>query len=309
MRLTEELASSIPPKETFLTIGVFDGVHMGHRYLLSNLKTRAQRENLLSLVITFNPHPQSVLHPHIQVPRLSSIEDRVKLLEQTGMDLVLVLSFTPEVAQLRAREFVSLMKEHLKMHGLMVGPDFTLGRGQEGDINLLRSLGQEMGFSVEVVSPFTIDGEIVSSTLIRQSLAQGDIMKVERLIGRRVHLIGEVVTGDKRGRKLGVPTANLDMPLQQALPGDGIYATIAYVDGRQFASATNIGTRPTFGNGKKTVETHLLNYEGDLYGKKIKVEFIKRLREEQFFASPEDLRTQIKKDIENATAILSRELK
>jgi riboflavin kinase/FMN adenylyltransferase len=166
-----------------------------------------------------------------------------------------------------------------------------------------------MKFSVEVIPPFTINGEVVSSTLIRQALAQGDMRKVERLMGRYFQLPGKVITSDKRGRVLGFPTANLDIKPQQALPGNGIYATITQVDGKQFRSATNVGIRPTFGEGKRMVETHLLNYEGDLYGKEIKVGFVQKLRDEQRFPSAEELKAQMGKDILEVEEILAKDLK
>jgi len=219
--------------------------------------------------------------------------------------LVAVLSFTPEVAQLSAQEFMSLVKKHLRMRSIMAGPDFTLGRGQEGNIQLLRALGREMKFSVEVIPPYTINGEVVSSTLIRQALTQGDMGKVRRLMGHYFQIGGKVIASDRRGRILGFPTANLDIKPQQALPGNGIYATITQVDDKQFPSATNIGTRPTFGEGEKNVETHLLNYKGDLYGKEIRVEFMQKLRDEQRFPSSEELKVQIRKDIREVEAILS----
>jgi len=305
MGIEEELIKLAPPKETILTVGVFDGVHMGHRHLLEIVKQRAHQKKLLSGVITFDRHPQSVLQPHSQLPYLSLLEERVKLLQETGIDLVSVLSFTPAVALLSAREFISLLKKYLKMRGLIVGPDFALGREREGDIGLLRSLGQEFSFSVEVVQTLSIDGEIVSSTSIRQALAKGGINKVETLMGRHFYLIGEVITTDKRGRILGFPTANLKIPREQILPANGVYVTIAQVEGGKFAAATNIGTRPTFDNKGKMVETHLLNYKGHLYGKKIKLEFIQRLRDEQYFASVEELKTQIKKDVEKTKTILA----
>jgi len=309
MKIEQELANIVPHGETLLTIGVFDGVHTGHRYLLEKLQQRATEKNLLSGVVTFNPHPQSVLHPHNQLSWLSNLEDRVRAFQELGINIVAVLTFTPKVAQLSAREFISLLKKHLKMQGIMVGPDFALGRGGEGNINLLRALGREMEFSVEVISPFTIDGEVVSSTLIRQALIQGDMRSIERLMGRYFYLRGKVITSGKRGRALGFPTANLDIEPQQALPGNGIYATIAQVDGKQFPSATNIGIRPTFGEGEKTVETHLLNYKGDLYGKDIRVEFVQKLRDEQRFPSSEELKVQIEKDVREAEAILAKDLK
>jgi len=309
METEQELASITPKGETLLTIGVFDGVHAGHRYLLEKLQQRAAEKNLLSGVVTFNPHPQSVLHPHNQLLWLNNLEDRIRAFQELGVKMVAVLTFTPKVAQLSAQDFMSLLKKHLKMQGIMVGPDFALGRSQEGDINLLRTLGHEMNFSVEVIPPFTIDGEVVSSTLIRQALIQGDMRRVERLMGRYFYLRGKVITSDKRGRVLGFPTANLDIKPQQALPSNGIYATITQVNGKRFPSATNIGIRPTFGKGEKTVETHLLNYKGDLYDKDMKVEFVQKLRDEQRFSSPEELKIQIEKDVQEVEAILAKDLK
>jgi len=304
MEIEQELANIGPQGETLLTIGVFDGVHAGHRYLLETLQQQAAEKNLLSGVVTFNPHPQSVLHPRNQLLWLSDPEDRVKSLQKLGINLVAALTFTPEVAQLSAHEFMSLVKKHLRMRSIMVGPDFTLGRGQEGNIQLLRALGREMKFSVEVIPPYTINGEVVSSTLIRQALTQGDMGKVRRLMGHYFQIGGKVIASDRRGRILGFPTANLDIKPQQALPGNGIYATITQVDDKQFPSATNIGTRPTFGEGEKNVETHLLNYKGDLYGKEIRVEFMQKLRDEQRFPSSEELKAQIRKDILEVEAIL-----
>ena len=304
MGIKKELADFAPSKETIITMGVFDGVHIGHRYLIENVKRQAQKNELLSGVITFNCHPQSILHPDRESSWLNDAEEKVKLLQETGIDLVVVISFTPEVAQLSAREFTSLLKKYLKMHSLVVGPDFALGIEREGNINLLRSLGQEMDFSVEAIAPFTIDGEIVSSTLVRQALAQSDMIKVKKLLNRYFYILGKVVTADKRGRTMGFPTANLDIPPRQALPDNGVFATLAYVDGKKFASATNIGIRPTFGSNKKTVETHLLSYQGDLYSKSIKVEFVQKLRDEQNFSSTEELKAQISKDILETEGLL-----
>ena len=309
MKIEQELASITPQGKTLLTIGVFDGVHAGHRYLLEKLQQQAVEKNLLSGVVTFNPHPQSVLHPHSQLLWLNNLEDRVRAFQELGVRIVAVLTFTPKIAQLSAQDFISLLKKYLKMQGIVVGPDFTLGRSQEGNINLLRTMGHEMNFSVEVISPFTIDGEVVSSTLIRQALIQGDMRRVERLMGRYFYLRGKVITSNKRGRVLGFPTANLDIKPQQALPSNGIYATITQVNGKRFPSATNIGIRPTFGKGEKTVETHLLNYKGDLYGKDMKVEFVQKLRDEQRFSSPEELKIQIEKDVREVEAILAKDLK
>jgi riboflavin kinase/FMN adenylyltransferase len=308
MEIEQELANITPQGETLLTVGVFDGVHAGHRYLLKQLQRQAANRDLLSGVVTFNPHPQSVLHPDDELPWLSSLEDRVTTFRQLGLNIVAVLTFTDKVAQLSARDFLSLLKKYLKMRGILVGPDFVLGRAGEGNISVLRTLGNEMKFTVKVIPPYTINGEIVSSTLIRQALIQGDMRRVERLMSRRFYLRGKVITSDKRGRALGFPTANLDTEPRQALPGNGIYATITQVSGKRFLSATNVGTRPTFGPGEKTVETHLLDYQGDLYGKEIKVEFVQKVRDEQRFPSAEELKTQMRQDVQEVHAILAGDL-
>lgn len=304
MGIEQELATLSPPRETVLAIGVFDGVHAGHRFLLERLQQRAVEHDLLTGVVTFNPHPQSVLHPDDQLPWLCSVEDRVTALRSLGIGIVAVITFTPGVAAMSAREFMSAIKKHLRMRGVVVGPDFTLGRGQEGDIDTLRTLGHEMGFSVEAVPPYMIDGVVVSSTLIRQALVQGDMARVEELMGRRFHLRGKVVTSDKRGRVLGYPTANLSLMPQQALPNNGIYATIAHVAGKAYSSATSIGVRPTFGEGEKKVETYLLGYEGDLYNEELRVEFVRKLRDEERFSTAEELKAQIEKDVQEVETIL-----
>ena len=309
MEIEQELANITPQGETLLTIGVFDGVHAGHRYLLKQLQQQAGEKNFLSGVVTFNPHPQSVLHPDDQLPWLSNLEDRVTTFQQLGINIVAVLRFTPKLARLSAREFMSLLKKYLKMRGIIVGPDFALGRGGEGDISLLRTLGDEMKFTVQVIPPYTINGEVVSSTLIRQALIRGDMRRVEKLMGHHFYLKGKVITSDKRGRLLGFPTANLDITPQQALPDNGIYATITQIDGKQFPSATNIGSRPTFGEGKRMVETHLLDYRGNLYGKEMRVEFVQKLRDEQRFPSSEALKAQIAEDVRKVEALLAKDLK
>jgi riboflavin kinase / FMN adenylyltransferase len=309
MEIEQELAKVAPQRETLLAIGVFDGVHAGHRYLLEKLQRQAAERDLLSGVVTFNPHPQSVLHAQNQLLWLGDVEDRVKALQALGIELVALLTFTPKLAQLGARDFMSLVKKHLRMRSIMVGPDFALGRSREGNIGLLRTLGREMNFDVEVIAPYTINGEVVSSTLIRQALAHGDMEKVRKLMGRYFDLKGRVITSDKRGRVLGFPTANLDVKPQQALPANGIYATFTHTDGKQFLSATNVGIRPTFGGGDTRVETHLLNYEGDLHGKQIRIEFVQKLRDEQRFSSSEELKAQIAKDVREVEAILAEDSK
>jgi riboflavin kinase/FMN adenylyltransferase len=307
MQIEAELAGFTPRQETVLTIGVLDGVHLGHQELIGYLRRQALLRDYLPGVVTFRNHPLDVLSPHTHLPRLTSLEERTRLLQGLGVELIVPLSFTPELAQLSARDFVALLQKHLKMRGLVIGPDFALGRGREGDISALHSLGKERGFWVDVIPPKVINGEVVSSTSIRQALAKGDTAKVKRLLGRTHALIGQVGHGAERGRQLGFPTANLEINSSQALPRDGVYATRANVAGHSYPSVTNIGTRPTFGEGERTVEVYLLDFEGTLYSQELRVELIERLRAEKRFSHPEDLKAQISRDVERARSILETE--
>lgn len=304
-QIENELAEFKPQKDTLLSIGIFDGVHLGHQRLLSYLKQQAENRGCLSGVVTFKTHPESVLSSGTIVPWLVQLEERVALIREIGIDLIVVLPFTPELSQLSAREFVQILKSSLRMCGLIIGPDFALGRNREGDIESLRSLGKELSFSVEVFPPVTMDGTVISSSIIRQYLIEGDIKRVEKLVGRRFSIKGQVVSGDRRGAKLGFPTANLRIEPEQALPSDGVYATMVYIDSRPLPAVTNIGVRPTFGGGKRFVETHVLDYSGNLLGQQLKVEFLERIREERHFATVEDLKAQIARDIEKARKIIA----
>ena len=305
MQVEEELARFSPHKDMLLTIGVFDGVHLGHKYLISQLKERAGQQNLLGGVVTFRQHPQEVLAPHTTLPFLTDLAERSNLLKNEGVEAIIALSFDRELAQLSTRQFISLLKNYLRMRGIVVGPDFALGQKREGNIDALSALAQDMNFSITVVPPIMINGEVVSSTAIRSALADGDMKKVHTLIGRLFSLHGRVVSGTGRGVKLGFPTANLDMNPQQALPADGIYATRAYIDDKAYHSMTNIGKRPTFGDNERTVEVYVLDYHSDLYGHELKIDIIERLRGEKKFDTEEALKKQITEDIKEGSAILN----
>ena len=304
MSVEEELSRLSPDKDTILAIGVFDGVHLGHKHLLAKLIERARELNLLSVVVTFDPHPQKLLSPKTELPFLASLEQREALLKDAGAEAVIILPFTQELAQLSAREFVELLKDHLRLKELVIGPDFTLGRDREGNVSTLRKLGEDMGFMVTVVPPVRINGEMVSSTAIREALAGGDLEKVHRLIGRPFSLYGKVVRGESRGAKLDYPTANLEIEPEQALPAEGVYATWAYIGSRAYESVTNIGRRPTFGGEKSVVEVYILGYRGNLYGQVLKIDIMERLRSEKQFSSVEALKQQIAEDVVRGRAIL-----
>jgi len=305
MPVEEELAGLSPETDMLLTIGVFDGVHLGHKYLLSQLKEQARQQALLDGVITFHQHPQEVLPPQTKLPFLTDPAEKTNLLKNEGVQAIITLSFTREVAQLSARQFLSLLKKYLRMRGLVIGPDFALGQKREGNADTLRALGQDMNFSITAISPIMINGEVVSSTAIRNALADGNMEKVHNLIGRYFSLHGRVIPGVGRGIELGFPTANLDVDPEQALPAEGVYATWAYINDKAYQSVTNIGKRPTFDNSKRTVEVYVLDYQGNLYGDKVKIDIVERLRGEKKFDTAEELSRQITEDIKQGRAILN----
>jgi riboflavin kinase/FMN adenylyltransferase len=221
------------------------------------------------------------------------------------VDIIVPLTFTAEASRLSAREFIGLLKKHLRLRGMVIGPDFALGRKREGSADALRALGREMGFSVTVVPPVVIDGEIVSSTAIRQALSAGDVHRVRRLAGRNFNLQSHVIAGAGRGAGIGFPTANLDIGPEQALPADGVYATWAGIGSETFPSMTNIGAKPTFGDNRRTVEVYIVDYQGALYGQELQLEFVERLREERRFDSVEELKKQVAEDVKRGVAILN----
>lgn len=305
MQVAKELAKLKPEKDTLLTIGVFDGVHLGHKYLLSQLTKQAKEQDLLSGVVTFNRHPHEVLAPQTKLPFLTDLTQRINLLKNEGVEAIFALSFTSELAQVSARQFVSLLKKYLRMHGVVIGPDFALGQNREGNADILRTLGQDMGFSVTVIPPIMIDGEVVSSTAIRNALADGDMKRVLNLVGRPFSLNGRVTSGAGRGVELGFPTANLDIDPGQALPAEGVYATWTYIDGQAYQSMTNIGKQPTFGGSQRVVEVYILDYHSNLYGHELRIDIMERLRGEKQFDTPEELKKQITEDVKQGRAILS----
>ena len=308
MQLVSDLSKFTPERETLITIGVFDGVHLGHRHLIRKLIQRAAEGNFLSGVVTFNSNPKAVLSPRTKLARLTTLEERASLLKSLGVDLVIPITFTTEVAALSAREFVLYLKKYLKLRGLVIGPNFALGRGREGNAATLQSLGRELGFTVEVVKPLMTENTLVSSTAVREALARGDMKTTTKLLGRYFSLRGPVGGGAERGHVLGFPTANIQVEPEQALPEDGVYATLAHIGDKVYQSVTNIGVKPTFGKGERTVEVHILDFTGDLYGRKLTIELVERLRAEVKFVGPEELAAQIKKDVEQAKTVLKKPL-
>ena len=304
MSLRERLARFAPDKETVLSIGVFDGVHLGHQHLLQQL-TRLAQPDYLPTVITFTNHPITVLRPGTQVRYITTPEQRTRLLKDQGIQLVVGLEFTVEDSRVTAQEFAALLVETLGMKGLLMGPGATLGQNRQGDIDFYRQLSPQLGFWVEESKPLVLDGSPVQSRRIREAIRWGDIAAGARLLGRNFSLTGKVVLGDRRGRDLGFPTANLEIAPEMIIPGDGIYATWAIIDGVRHPSATSIGVRPTFGPGERLVEAYVMDFDADLYGSHLGIEFVRKLRDQKNFSNVEDLVDQINRDVADCRLALA----
>lgn len=294
----QELKSSVTPGEHALSIGVFDGVHRGHQMLIGRMLDEAKARSLTGGVITFHPHPLSVVRPDVKITYLESLERRVELLRELGTEFVSVLQFTSELQQVSAVDFSRLLVEEAGMRLLVVGEDFRLGRGGEGTVEALTEIGEELGFEVLPV-PLLGDGDDrVSSTRVREALEAGEMETVSQLLGHPFLLRGPVLHGDERGRQIGFPTLNVGVSADRWLPPNGVYVTRALVGDREFEACTNIGIRPTFeGDPRRLVETHLLDFEGDLYGQVVTVELLHRLRSEQKFNGIDELSAQIQQDL------------
>jgi len=287
-----------------LAVGVFDGVHLGHRALIAHLARGARLEQATALAATFDPLPIRVLAPGAPPSALSDVTDRAKLLREAGADAVVVFRFDEAFAKLSADEFVDRLRTACDLRRIVVGPDFHFGRRAEGDVEKLRARGNRDGFAVDVVTPIEKDGAVVSSTRIRNLLLAGDVEAAARLLGRPYSVRGRVVHGATRGRALGFPTINLALPTERLLPRDGIYAVWAEMGEGRFKAAATLGVRPTFRGGERILEAYLLDYSGELYGEEVDVAFVKRLRDEIAFASPAELSAQIARDVEETRRAL-----
>ena len=300
-----ELAKGEPSRETYLSIGVFDGVHLGHLHLINVLVREAVKADCIPGVVTFRNHPREVLDGSLHVSWLTTEEERERLLRQAGIEMVAPVTFTHDVSLITASDFTASLRRHLGMRGLVVGADFALGHNREGTPGLLKDLGEEQGFVLKVAEDRMVNGERVSSTVIREALAQGNVGGATRLLGHYYTLTGYVVHGEGRGSSLlGYPTANIAADGSVVIPMDGIYATWVYVGKERYQAATSIGVRPTFGGRERTIEAFLLDFQGDLYDKKLRLEFVERLRDEVDFDSAETLQAQIKLDVEKTHQVL-----
>jgi riboflavin kinase/FMN adenylyltransferase len=294
-------------KDSWLTIGTFDGVHRGHQEIVQKLASGAHKAGAKAVVLTFFPTPAIVLGKRKDPVYLNTPDERAALLGEFGADIVVTYPFTPRTATTPARKFISLLKKQLSMSHLLIGPDFALGRDRGGNIQKLAELGAEFNYTLATIPPVKLLNGVVSSSRIRAALSAGDLDQVNLLLGRPYFVTGHVVPGDGRGKTIGIPTANLSLWMNRALPKSGVYVSLAMVNGQAFDSVTNVGVRPTFANGSPNpqVETHLLNFSDDIYGQEIQINFIDRLRDEQRFPDTDTLVAQIRRDISLARDKLS----
>ena len=309
MSIEEDLSHLEPARDSTVTIGVFDGVHRGHRYLIDELVREARSAGTLAGVVTFRNHPITVLRPGARALFLTDLEERVRLLKELGVDFVVPVRFDRELASLSSRDFLTLLHEKLRMRRLVVGPDFAMGRDRDGTLETLPAIGESVGFTFKSVDLMTDSAGVVKSTTIRNSVVDGDVSRAARLLGRNFAVGGVVGHGEERGRELGFPTANLEIAPGLIFPGDGIYATWAHLDTGSYMAATSIGVRPTFDDGEnRTIEAYLLDFSGDIYGQPLRLEFVRRLRGEEKFDTIEALLDRMAEDVSRTRDILSIEL-
>ena len=291
---------------TWVTIGAFDGVHIGHQSIITQMVSAAHGAQAQAVVISFFPHPLEVLRGDQGSFYLTTPEERAELLSGLGVDVTITLKFDHALSALSADDFIKQIASNLNMHQLWLGPDFALGHNRQGTIPVLQQLGLNYGYEINIVPIITSEDGKVSSRLIRSYLQEGKVGLAAKMLGRPYSIPGNVVRGDGRGKGIGIPTANLEIWPKRILPLNGVYATRAYIENQPFTSITNIGIRPTFENQPVAarIETHLLDFDRDLYGQSIRLEFIEMIRPEKRFPSIESLVSQIHQDIKKTREVL-----
>jgi len=309
MKVIKDISEIERNDETVLTIGTFDGVHKGHQEIIKKVVKISKEDSLRSLIITFYPHPRKVINPNSNISLLTTQEEQIDLLRQLGVDNLLKINFTKEFSEITSYQFIKeYIVKRIGVKKIVIGHDHHFGKSREGNVDFLKSVSTEFGFDVVEVTPFEMDSVLVSSSVIRKELQNGNILLVNKMLGRNYFFIGNVVNGDGRGRKLGYPTANIKLEDEdKALPMLGIYAVFIFIDGLKFNGLLSVGKRPTFYNdGKIIPEVYIYDFQDDIYGKKVKIEILERIRGEEKFNSPEELINQMNLDKENGLKIFNK---
>ena len=296
----------VSAKNAWLTIGVFDGVHRGHREIIRKLTTDAHANHAPAVILTFDPHPASVLSGQ-EIKCLTTPEERADLLGSLGVDIVITQRFTRDLSSATAFEYMSRLKQTLDLKHLLIGYDFALGKGREGNASRLTEIGRELDYEVEVIHALSDESGVISSTEIRKLVATGNISEAGKLLGYNYKLGGEVIRGAGRGRTINFPTANIDYPKQKAIPSNGIYACWAHLADEKFMAATNIGFNPTFTPERQdpSLEAYLLDFDRDIYGQQLKLEIVSRIRDELKFNSIQALIWKIQEDVKKTRELLN----
>lgn len=307
MRLFHGTDNAEIARPTVLTLGVFDGLHLGHQLIVQTVVERARAAGAVPTVVTFDPHPRAVLHPESAPPLLQTFDQKIEALGVLGIEQTIVVRFTPEFARVRAEEFLrDVVGERLQAREVYLGRGFAFGYKREGDITLLRRVSERLGFHAGEVAEVRLRGQRISSSRIRELLSRGHVNLARRMLGRPYGVEGRVVRGAERGRTLGFPTANL-RPENRVIPRGGVYVTATLIEGRWRRSVTNVGTRPTFEHdAEPSVETYVMDWRGDLYGDVVRVRFLHRLRDERKFSSLGELQQQIDRDSRRAARYFER---
>lgn len=291
---------------TVLTIGKFNGMHLGHQHLLAQVVTRAHEIGGQSAALTFEPHPTLVLQPEHQRVYLAPEDERLQIIAAAGIDHLIILPFDQPLMRLTAEEYMGNLCARINLRELWVGPDLRVGYRRQGTVEVLSELGRQFGYTVHPIEKLLVDGAPVSATRVRELLQNGAVAQIPALLGRPFAVVGQVVRGDQRGRTIGFPTANIAVAPNDLLPADGVYACLVTLpDGTEHSAVTNVGVRPTFGTLNRTVEAHLLDWSGDLYDQRLRVVFVERIRGEQKFSGIDELKAQIARDADRARELLS----
>ena len=307
MRLFHGYENAEIARPTALSLGVFDGLHLGHQLILQTVVERARAAGAVPTVVTFDPHPRAVLHPESAPPLLQTLDQKVEAFGLLGIEQTIVVRFNEEFARVRAREFLrDVIYERLQAREVYLGRGFAFGHEREGNIELLREVSRELGFVADEVPEVRLRGQRISSSRIRELLSEGRVNLARRMLGRPYGVEGRVVRGQERGRRLGFPTANLQ-PRNRVTPRHGVYVTATLIEGQWLRSVTNVGVRPTFeSEAEPSVETFVMGWAGDLYGDVVRVRFLRRLRDERKFTSVDELKRQIDLDVERAESFFAR---